>query len=110
MAMRHAFRILAGGLFVVLCGCDGHGPRTVQNPDLEAKVPAIEDAARTHDRSAIPQLVRDLESDDPAVRFYAIRGLRALTGESFGYRYYDSDDDRCPAVARWKQWLSQQQR
>jgi hypothetical protein len=108
MAMRHAFWILAGGFSVVLCGCDSHGPRTVDNPDLEAKVPAIEDAAKTHDRAAIPQLVKDLESDDPAVRFYAIRGLRSLTGETFGYRYYDSDDDRHPALVRWQQWLARQ--
>jgi hypothetical protein len=100
--------MFAAGMCVVLCGCDGHGPRTVENPDLEAKVPAIEYAARTHDRSAIPELVKDLESDDPAVRFYAIQGLCSMSGETFGYRYYDSDDDRRPAVVKWKQWLARQ--
>lgn len=106
--MRQAVWIIAGGILAFLPGCGGHGPRTVTNPDLTAKIPAIEDAARVHDRSAIPQLVRDLESDDPAVRFYAIRGLHALTGRTLGYRYYDSDDDRHAEALRWKQWLGEQ--
>ena len=92
----------------LLLGCGGHGPVKADQFDMEAKIPAIEDAAHTHDRWVIPQLVTDLENDDPAVRFYAIRGLAALTGQTLGYRYYDSDDDRHAAVLRWKQWLSEQ--
>jgi hypothetical protein len=105
-AMRHVFWMT--GLVWLLLGCGGHGPRTVTNPDLQAKVPAIEDAARRRDRSAIPELVKELDSDDAAVRFYAIRGLRAITGGNFGYRYYDSEEDRQAAVLRWKQWLRDQ--
>ena len=108
--MRHAVWMIAGGALSLLLGCGGHGPRTVANPDLTAKIPAIEYAARVHDRSAIPQLVKDLENDDPAVRFYAIRGLRALTGRTLGYRYYDSEDDRHAEVLRWKQWLAEQKK
>jgi len=108
MAMCHVFRTIAGGIVTLLLGCGGHGPRTVTNPDLEAKIPAIEDAARTHDRSVIPQLVNELDNDDPAVRFYAICGLQTLTGRTMGYRYYDSDDDRHAAMLRWKHWLSEQ--
>lgn len=106
--MRHVVRMIVGGALVLLLGCGGHGPRTVSNPDLSAKIPAIEDAARVHDRSAIPQLIKDLESDDATVRFYAIRGLHALTGRTLGYRYYDSDDDRHAEVLRWKEWLGDQ--
>jgi hypothetical protein len=108
--MRQLFWMIAGGTVTLLLGCGGHGPRTVANPDLEAKIPAIEDAVRKQDRSVIPQLVTDLESSDPALRFYAIHGLRGLTGRTLGYRYYDSDDDRHAAVLRWKQWLSEQKR
>ena len=108
-AMRHA--ILTAGLvvFALLCGCADNGPRTVSNPDLEEMIPAIEDASRNHDLSVAPQLVKDLQSDDPAVRFYSIRGLWSLTGKTFGYRYYDSEDDRKIAVARWNHWLGEQQ-
>jgi hypothetical protein len=109
-AMRHALLTAACGVCTLLLGCGGHGPRTVSNPDLEEKIPAIQDASRRHDLSVAPQLVKDLESDDPAVRFYSIRGLHALTGETFGYRYYDSEDDRKAAVDRWRQWLAEQQR
>ncbi len=108
--MRHVVWMIGGGTLTLLLGCGGHGPRTVSNPDLEAKVPAIEDAVRNHDRSVIPELISELESDDPAVRFYAIRGLHGLTGQTLGYRYYDSDDDRAAETLRWKQWLSQQGR
>jgi hypothetical protein len=108
-AMRHAILPAGFVVFSLLCGCADNGPRTVSNPDLEEKIPAIEDASRNHDLSVAPQLVKDLQSDDPAVRFYSIRGLRSLTGETFGYRYYDSEDDRKIAVARWKHWLVEQQ-
>jgi hypothetical protein len=108
MAMRHVFWMTAAGFVSLLLGCGGHGPRTITNPDLQAKIPAIEDAARTHDCSAVPQLVKALNSDDAAVRFYAIRGLQAITGGNFGYIYYDSEEDRNAAALRWKQWLSEQ--
>jgi hypothetical protein len=103
--MRHVLPTAICGICALLLGCAGHGPRTVSNPDLEEKIPAIEDASRKHDLSAAPELVKDLDSDDPAVRFYSICGLQGLTGETFGYRYYDSDDNRKPAVERWRQWL-----
>ena len=58
------------------------------------------------DRAAARQFVADLESDDPAVRFYAISALEHMTGQRFGYRYYDDEEQRRPAVDRWKQWLA----
>jgi len=39
------------------------------------------------------------------VRFYAINGLRRLTGDDFGYHYYDEKEQRQPAVARWQRWV-----
>ncbi len=46
-----------------------------------------------------------LDSDDAAVRLYAIRGLKEITGNTFGYRYYEDEIQRKPALDRWKQWL-----
>ena len=93
---------------ISLCGCSGYGPRSIYNPDPDAKIPAIKVAVKDHNHAAVPQLIKDLDSDDPAVRFYAIRGLRDLTGETFGYNFYDDHDQRQPAVLRWKLWLSRQ--
>ena len=49
-----------------------------------------------------------LDSDDAAVRFYAITSLYKLTNQTLEYRYYDDVDERRPAVERWKQWLAAQ--
>jgi hypothetical protein len=91
----------------VVAGC-GHGPRSVSDPDPADKIPAIEVAVQQHDRRALPQLVIDLDNSDPAIRFYAIEGLRKMTGQDLGYEYYVDHDGRKPAVDRWKQWLAKQ--
>ena len=80
----------------------------VTNPDPSVKIPAIKQAVANKNTDAERQLVKDLDSDDPAVRFYAIEGLRKLTGQSFGYRYFDDEDARRPAVEKWKAWLTAQ--
>ena len=69
------------------------------------KIPAIKNAVRKRDRNALRQLVADLDSDDPAVRFYAISGLERITGQRFGYDYYADEQRREPAVRRWREWL-----
>jgi hypothetical protein len=92
-------------------GCTApQGPRTVNNPDPGVKIPAIKTAVDQHDMSATKQLVVDLQNDDPAVRFYAISGLHRLTGQDFGYVYYDNEAARQPAVGRWQKWLADQQK
>ena len=95
------------GLIVCLTiGCGGGPPlREVVNPDPSGKIPAIKDAVQQKDMSAVRQLVRDLDSDDPAVRFYAIQGLERLTGQTFGYQYFDDEIARRGAVAKWNAWL-----
>lgn len=99
---------MAGLMAWWVAGCGAHGPRTVTDPDPGVAIPAIKHAVQSRDRSAIPQLVKDLDSDDSAVRFYAIDGLRALTGQTFDYHYYEDDaEKRKPAVDRWKKWLSE---
>lgn len=99
------------GLLAPGMGCMAPRPvRSVSNPNPSGKIPAIKEAARQRDIDAAPQLVKDLDSDDPAVRFYAITGLRKITGQAFGYRYYDDERDRRPALKRWQQWLADQAR
>jgi hypothetical protein len=91
-----------------LCGCFGRDKPSLTSRDPALKIPAIKIAVDQKDRAACADLVEDLDSDDPAVRFYAVEGLRKLTGETFGYRYYDDESARRPAVDKWKAWLDAQ--
>ena len=81
-------------------------PLLVSDPDPSVKIPATKLAVQNHDMSSVRQMIKDLESDDMAVRFYAFSGLEKLTGESFGYKYYEDEDQRALAVGKWKAWLA----
>jgi hypothetical protein len=82
-------------------------PLVVTDPDPSVKIPAYKKAVRKHDKAAVRQLVKDLDNDDPAVRLYAIHALHEMTGETFAYRYFDSDERRKPAVQKWQKWLEE---
>jgi hypothetical protein len=69
-------------------------------------IPAIQEAARKKDRKAIPELVKQLDNDDPAIRFYAISALQDITGQTFGYHYFDDKPRRKPAVEKWAEWAA----
>ena len=95
---------------IPLAGCSAPAPeKVVTNPDPSGKIPAYKEAVREHDRKALRQMVKDLDSDDPAVRLFAIEGLRRLTGETFDYKYYDDEQARRPALKRWQAWLDEGQ-
>jgi HEAT repeat protein len=98
-----------GILFVLLAvaGCAQPKGRGLVDDDASFKIPAIKAAVERNDADAIPDLVAALNDDDAAVRFYAIQGLRRLTGQTFDYRFYDDEPQRQQAVQRWKQWLEQ---
>jgi hypothetical protein len=95
------------GLALALAAGCGHGPRAVTDEDPADKIPAIEQAVGQHNHRVLPQLVKDLQNDDPAVRMYAIEGLRRLTNLDFGYRYYEDAEQRQAALQRWQKWLSE---
>jgi hypothetical protein len=102
-----AARMLAAVMLVIAFGCtEPRGPLSVKSQDPTLKVPAIKQDVHNRNQADVAQMVNDLSDDDPAVRFYASEGLRRLTGETFGYHYYDDEDTRKPAVKRWKQWLA----
>lgn len=87
-------------------GCSAPRPeRDVRNPNPAGKIPAYKEAVRERNLDATRQMVKDLDSDDPAVRMFAIVGLRRLTGETFGYRYFEDQHQRLPAIRRWERWL-----
>lgn len=69
--------------------------------DPAAKLYAIQRAGEQRDRSAIPHLIEQLNSDDEAVRMFAIIALEKITGTRLGYSPYDPAWKREPAVKRW---------
>ncbi len=96
---------LSGAMVLAVMSCRPIEPLTVTNPNPTIKIPAIKEAVRQDKISAVPQMVHDLNSDDPAVRLFSIYGLRKLTGEDFGYRFYLDEEERQPALAKWREWL-----
>jgi hypothetical protein len=95
-------------LWLVVVGCARPEGRGLADEDASFKIPAIKTAAEQKDRDAIPFLIDDLNSDDPAVRFYAIEALRRITNQTFDYDYFDDAPDRAPAVQRWREWYESQ--
>jgi hypothetical protein len=97
-------------LTLAIGGCSAPRPTIeVTNPDPSGKIPAMKKAVREHDLSVVRQLVKDLDSDDPAVRLFAIHALGELTGQRYGYDYYADEVQRKPALAQWQRWLAQQE-
>lgn len=71
------------------------------SPDPGTKLYAITRAGQTRDRSAVPHLIEQLESDDQAVRMYAIVALEKITGTRLGYVHHAPEHQRQEAVDRW---------
>ena len=102
--------LLACAVVVVSApGCflfGGGRPRpTLASNDPGLKIPAIKKASDARDTETARQLVASLDSDDPAIRFYSIRGLQDLTGETFGYIWYLDEPQRRAAAEKWKRWI-----
>lgn len=91
----------AGLAAIGLASCSSGRETSFESATPGARIRATTEAARTEDRSSIPHLIEGLESDDPAVRFLSIQALENLTGATYGYRYFEPEWDRRPAVDRW---------
>ncbi|CAG0984164.1 hypothetical protein PHYC_01932 [Phycisphaerales bacterium] len=95
----------SAGLAAGLASC---GPAIVadfNSAEPAARNSAIVKAAAEEDRSKISDLVRMLDSDDPATRLLAIQALERMTGERLGYDPAAGPDQREPAVVRWVEWV-----
>lgn len=83
----------------------GCGPKArdggLHSDNPAAKLYAIRHAGETRDAAAVPALVEQLDSDDPAVRMLSIHALEQITGARLGYNPYASEAERRPAVERW---------
>ena len=74
------------------------------SPDPARRIDAAVRAVEHNDRSAVPDLIGMLDSDDPATRFVAIHALERLTGQTLGYDYAAPSWERASAVDRWTEW------
>jgi hypothetical protein len=105
-ARRLAWPLLAP--LCVLPACHEHHRSGFEDHDPAARINSIHDAASTNDRSSIPDLIRSLDSDDPAERLLAIRTLEKLTGQTLGYDHSAPRPERSEAAQRWADWYAQQ--
>jgi hypothetical protein len=80
--------------------------KSLRTEDPIKRVNAIQQAAKENKRNEIPELIFLLDDEEPVVRMYAIHALREMTGEDFGYRYFDSESERAKAIEKWRQWLA----
>ncbi len=100
--MRGVFvlMVIAGAASIV--GCT---PRTsdggFDSDDPGSQLYAIRRAGNQGDRDAIPHLIQSLDSDDIAVRLYAINALERITGTRLGYVYYAPQNERTKSIERW---------
>lgn len=92
-----------------LAGCSRPTPTGFDSAAPEGRLNAIVDAAARRDRSAIPDLIRQLASDDAAVRMIAIRALERITGQTLGYHHAEPPWKRDDAIDRWVQWSRQEE-
>ena len=104
--MRSAFLFLLIPLSVG--GCAKPDKPSIYSADPSLKIPALK-SEDLRDTKALSQMVKDLDSDDPAVRFYTINKLKEITGNTFGYRYYDDEMRRSPSLKKWQQWLAERE-
>ena len=86
-------------------GCIPRESQSISSVDPMASIPAIQEAARKKDHSAVGALVGQLDNDDPAIRFYAIVALQDITGQTMDYRFYDDPEERKLAIQRWQKWI-----
>jgi HEAT repeat protein len=75
------------------------------SPEPAARNAAIVKAAESRDQHAVPDLVRMLDSDDPATRLLAINALERITGQTLGYDFAATEFQRRAAADRWQKWV-----
>ena len=87
---------------LLLASCGPTITPDFDSPEPAARNAAIVKAAEHKDPAAVPDLVRMLDSDDPATRLLAIVALERITGETMGFDASGPEMDRRAAVDRWQ--------
>lgn len=103
--------VLRSWFAISLCAAAMSGcyspPQGFDSPDPSQRLRAVLRAAKEKDQTAIPQLIRCLNSDDPALRLASIRTLESLTGHTLGYDYAAPEWQRREQVKAWVEWNNQ---
>lgn len=110
--MSHRRRLVLG--LVVACaagvpigGCRPPAPRRpLLDQDPVFVIPAMRQTAQAQRLRDMPRLIELLNSEDSAIRLHAIQTLRSLTGETFGYQFWDTPAQRRGAVERWRRYAA----
>lgn len=108
---RNSLGVLTLSLCMSASGCILREKR-LDHPDPHVKIPVILALAREGkaDPDTLRQLTRELNSEDAAVRFYAINALEQLTGKRFGYDYCADETQRQASLASWAQFIQEQEK
>lgn len=109
MSALTTMTILTAAILIAPAGC-----AIDAEPDFDSAVPqdrflAIREAKASRDQSALPDLVRQLGSDDTLVRVAAIDALETITGQTLDYRPNAREIERRAAIDRWSKWLETNQ-
>ncbi len=96
--------ILGGAGLASVVGCVPSSPASLESEDPQARTRALVKASQQNDRSAIPDLIGLLASDDPAERMLAIRSLERMTGQTLGYDFAAEQWRRDEAIRKWVAW------
>lgn len=101
--------LLLGSLVLGGCrsGTKRPGLEDLKDPLPVRRIRAIKWAGQSMQTRAVPDLVDNLDHDDPAVRFYAIASLRQITAQTYGYDYKADSGSRREAIARWRRAISE---
>ena len=98
--------LLASAGLVLVAGCQQSIEQGLQSEDPVQRIEACIKAARCGDARVVPLLIERLEDSSADVRFYAIRAIEAITGDSHGYRFYAPPAERRAVVERLRRkWL-----
>ena len=82
--------------------------QNISSVSPEVATEAMSIAAENKSTRAIEPLVQRLYDEDSVIRLSAVRALKEITGQDFGYRYYEPESQRIQAIKRWEAWLAQQ--
>lgn len=106
------FRLIMLAAFVPLCcslgSCSAGKPSVysrLQDENPQVRVRACVDAGNAGDRKAAALLVERLADTEDDVRVFAILALQKITGQSMGYRHFDTPAVRRQAIERWRKYL-----
>jgi len=105
LAVLAALVMVGLGLSAGLSGCFPTAKKGFDSPDNALRIDASVHAAESGDVKAVPDLVRLLDSDDPATRLVAVRSLEKITGTTLGYDHAGNASDREAGVQRWQGWI-----